>query len=397
MDIDSAWRVVDRLYEAAATGAGWEFILNDIADVVNADNAWLVFAAPALGMNTVVAPRSDPDIISSYQQHWWKKDVTLDVALRTPVGKITSLRNTGQVRFAASEFYNDFWRRSGQASERLAANLIVERGALASFGLQPSPLNDCIESDLAKDFALILPHLVRSVQIRCAIRKVELERQLARSKTSSGALLVDAEARVIIADSTAREIIARSRGIWIDHGCIGLSAAPGTARLRELISRCRDTTSGKVRGGRIQHVCKEDGSRVRIEVIPCRDGGLSVGPEYTKYPTPLAMLLLADPEQWHRKSRAILRREFGLTPAEATIALELMQGDTRASVASRLGVSLSTVRTHMMHIFAKAGVTSRAGLIRQMTQVGVKDDLAAVWSGSDAGAEEGFRPASQNG
>jgi len=377
MDNSSAWRVVDHIYDAAATGAGWEALLNDIADVVHADNAWLVFAAPSLGMNSVVAPRADPDVILSYQKHWWKKDVTLDMSLRSPVGAITSLKNTGRAHFAASEFYNDFWRSSGQATERLAANLIVERGALVSFGLQPSRNKDCIDSDVAKSFGLILPHLVRSVQIRCAIRRVELQRELARSKASSGALLVDVEAGVVLVDDRARDVITRSSSIRIDRGCIALSTEHETARLKYLISTCRETGASKVRGGRIQHVSKEGGSSLLIDIIPFREDGLGAGPEFAKYPAPVAMLLLADPAQRHREIRGILQHEFGLTSAEATVTIELMRGDTRAEVASRVGVTLATVRTHMVHIFAKVGVTSRAALIRQMMQVGVENDPTA--------------------
>ncbi len=374
MDIDSAWRVIDGIYGAAATGSGWESSLNDVADLVHANNAWLVFAAPSLAMNSVTAPRSDPDVISDYQLHWWKKDVTLEAALRTPVGKITSLTETGHTRFAASEFYNDFWRKSGQATERLAANLIVERGALASFGLQPSRLHDHVDSGMARNFGLILPHLVRSVQIRCAIRRMELECELAQTRKSSGALLVDADARVVLADDRARGAVAGSFGMRIDHGRIALSTARENARLKDLILSCIKTPAGKVRGGRIDRFRVDDGSRLRIEVMPFRRSGISVGPECAKYPNPLAMLLLSDPERRHREARAILRHEFGLTSAEAAIALELMRGDTRAAVASRVGVSLATVRTHMMHIFGKIGVSSRAALIRQMTQVGVDDD-----------------------
>ncbi|MFA3919915.1 helix-turn-helix transcriptional regulator [Ruegeria hyattellae] len=83
------------------------------------------------------------------------------------------------------------------------------------------------------------------------------------------------------------------------------------------------------------------------------------------------MLILSDPMRQRRKSALALGEEFGLTPAEAAVALELMQADGRAAAATRLGATLATVRTHMMRIFEKVGVKNQAALIRRMVTAGI--------------------------
>jgi DNA-binding NarL/FixJ family response regulator len=50
----------------------------------------------------------------------------------------------------------------------------------------------------------------------------------------------------------------------------------------------------------------------------------------------------------------------GLTPREAEVLALIAEGLTNAEIADRLVVSAATVKTHVNHIFAKAGVRDRA-------------------------------------
>lgn len=66
---------------------------------------------------------------------------------------------------------------------------------------------------------------------------------------------------------------------------------------------------------------------------------------------------LLEPEQ-------ALRRRFGLTPAEARLALEMARGDGKQAAAERLGISYATARSHLSRIFDKTGVRRQAELVR---------------------------------
>jgi DNA-binding CsgD family transcriptional regulator len=51
-----------------------------------------------------------------------------------------------------------------------------------------------------------------------------------------------------------------------------------------------------------------------------------------------------------------------LTPTEVEVATEVATGRTNAEVAALLGMSASTVKTHLEHIYAKLGVHRRSAL-----------------------------------
>jgi DNA-binding CsgD family transcriptional regulator len=58
-------------------------------------------------------------------------------------------------------------------------------------------------------------------------------------------------------------------------------------------------------------------------------------------------------------------------PAEAALALEIVKGDGRDAAAARLGISLSTARTHLSRIFEKTGAGRQAELVVLLNREGL--------------------------
>jgi DNA-binding CsgD family transcriptional regulator len=59
----------------------------------------------------------------------------------------------------------------------------------------------------------------------------------------------------------------------------------------------------------------------------------------------------------------LLRRHFGLTPAEARLALHLVAGETLRSAEVKLSISYETARTCLKSIFKKTGTCRQAELV----------------------------------
>jgi len=76
-----------------------------------------------------------------------------------------------------------------------------------------------------------------------------------------------------------------------------------------------------------------------------------------------AIAVLADPDDRLLPTTQTLQKNFGLTPAEARLALSLQSGKDLQSAAASLGVSAETVRKQVKSIFAKTGVKRQVDLV----------------------------------
>ena len=68
---------------------------------------------------------------------------------------------------------------------------------------------------------------------------------------------------------------------------------------------------------------------------------------------------------WDRRERFSLPCSsiFGLTPAQAKLALHLVAGETLRSAAVKLSISYETARTCLKKIFRKTGTCRQAELV----------------------------------
>ena len=74
------------------------------------------------------------------------------------------------------------------------------------------------------------------------------------------------------------------------------------------------------------------------------------------------------------KSRPRRRTNIGigaLSQREREVAVLASRGETAGEIAERLFVSKRTVESHLVSIYAKLGVTSKAELIRRAPEFGI--------------------------
>lgn len=84
---------------------------------------------------------------------------------------------------------------------------------------------------------------------------------------------------------------------------------------------------------------------------------------------PYAVLIANAPRRDRVGSLQLLRTLYGLTSAEADIALRLFEGKSRADVANERGVTAETVRGQIKALQAKCGVPGEASLMRLLAPI----------------------------
>jgi DNA-binding CsgD family transcriptional regulator len=80
----------------------------------------------------------------------------------------------------------------------------------------------------------------------------------------------------------------------------------------------------------------------------------------------------------------LLRCRFGLTSAEARLALHLVAGETRRSAEGKLSITYETARTHLKNIFSKTGTCRQAELVVVIVRA-LPDCLKAATASYDTG------------
>jgi len=136
-----------------------------------------------------------------------------------------------------------------------------------------------------------------------------------------------------------------------------------TRRLRSLIGGCTEPGQGLGGAGGHLRLSREYGLPLTVLIAPHRSrfGWIDVV-------RPRAVLFITDPEANPGVRPQWLREDFGLTPAEAVVAVEILEADGLQAAARRLGISLATAHTHLAHVFDKTGTRRQAELVRLLLQ-----------------------------
>jgi len=77
----------------------------------------------------------------------------------------------------------------------------------------------------------------------------------------------------------------------------------------------------------------------------------------------VARRLLVEIRREERHAQAV---EYGLTPREKEILKDVVDGYTYRQIAERHGIAGSTAKKHILHIYQKLNVSSKAQFVRKV-------------------------------
>jgi DNA-binding CsgD family transcriptional regulator len=353
--------LIDLIYEAAADVRNWANAMIAVAAALGAP-AMSLTIADAEGKETpfVVAPRTDPEWLRAYFGRWAASNIVRERGLALPVGVPYRFEDLlARPEFERTAFYNEFWAPQ-QLSFALFANLAKENGAAAGIGFYRSSREGPFAPADERLLAALAPHLQRAVALNRRLRRLEIERDGAAEmldRCANGALLVDAEARILFANAAAETLLREGRGLRAREGRLAASLPAQTAALRRLIAG----GDGGGAGGLLALPCRDDRSlTVRVLSLPAETARLAN--------SAAAIVFVKDPKASAPPSRGRLQALFGLTPAQAALAREILEGDGVQAAAARLGISRSTARTHLLEVFRRTGTSHQAELVRVILQ-----------------------------
>ncbi|WP_432241293.1 helix-turn-helix transcriptional regulator [Herbaspirillum robiniae] len=261
-----------------------------------------------------------------------------------------------------SEIYNDFLFKYG------VRHLIVGRIGGAPWeneGL--SFLRPLGAAEYDDDDHLFLTratgHLVRSAALRRHLRALESQQQADQTLLQHlpyGTVWVDAAGRVVSFNEVAADILGAADGLRIKAQRLHADDAGADRMLAAAVAQA--TGSQGRRGQWLAVRRKLQAQPLVVSVIPARAGQLAE----CANDGPLALVILQDMARQRMPRGPVLRKMYGLTPAEARLAEALLDNQTVESYSLAVGVSRNTVRTHLASLFAKTGTRRQAELLRML-------------------------------
>jgi DNA-binding CsgD family transcriptional regulator/PAS domain-containing protein len=226
---------------------------------------------------------------------------------------------------------------------------------------------DAFAEDDVRRLAAILPafasvlrleHLVRNLTARAADTWTMLDH------LAPGIALVDERGRIMAMNWTASEIARKADGLTVENGHLSCTLPREQARLRRTVEELLAADpSPPAANTKAFTVSRTDGA-VPLHLILTR---LSKHASVNGSQRQLLGVFVSDPERFTAPRDEWIRDLYGLTRVESEIALLICQGHSPDDIATRIRVSVHTVRSYLKQkIFRKLGVNRQAAMVGRL-------------------------------
>lgn len=366
----NALRLIGLAYDTALSGHNWADFMRELTASVDCHSGMLRmvdYTNRQVGFFDTVG--YNPALPLAYREHYIDIDPYRRGFETLPVGKLfTADEYLGAKHRRKSEFYHEYERPSN--AEYLAGAIIARNDAFnIHTGMHRSKGVGDFEHKTRGFLEVILPHLVRAVQVRLLLESSSRQQVLAREaldRLRLGVVIADAQGRLIFANHAAERLIDASRGaLSICMRYLRARECKDVAMLFRLIAEASATTAGTgtFAGGEMRIRCG-DGSFLQLCITPLSRQRFGAG---FSAPAACAAVFMCRPGNmrlpWQKVARC-----YGLTQAEAKLAVRLANGVSLEEAATHQGISIHTARSQLKAVFAKTGCKRQTELVAMLLQ-----------------------------
>lgn len=361
--------LLDRIYEAATEQELWRSVLTEIADRTGSQGAVLFgqsFQAARVYFD--YNGRLSEECNSVYRQRHMQNPWSAAMESQ-PVGRLVLSEEVVPLASLQPTLFFDEVLRPQDVAHNAMIALSAKADFKAAFNLCRSARQGPLGNDGRRFLQQLVPHLCRSIRLGFRIdayRGLQRAEYHVLDRLSVGVILLDRRARIVYANAAARTLDKDEGPLLLRSATVAALAPPYAQRLDELIRLAlRGVPAGSMSVPR-----PDDGALLTILVSSVR--GRDVGRfADLSLPDAAVLLFIVDPANRAGVPVAWIVDAYGLTPAEARVAIAASSGLTIPETARQLGVSQNTIKTHLRKVFGKTGTNRQAELARLMASIGL--------------------------
>jgi DNA-binding CsgD family transcriptional regulator len=350
--------LIEDVYDAAMDPARWNNVVVGINEFVGGE-ACGIYSKDLISKagTTHYFCGADPHYIKLYAETYSKLG---PLTFYPPLGKIVNMPDLVPYdELCRGAFYQE-WMRP-QACIDMADVVLEDSKSDAKILLAVHVRKRMVDDEIRRRIAMLVPHANRALMINRAIERKASETAAfaeALDRLGAGILLVDAECRIVHANTAGRHILNEDDCLRSLGGRLVLRDGEANQNLRRTVGN----GSGAVAARReALSLTAHDGALFVMHLLPLR----SLLRNGTKAPFEAAVAVFVRKAEMDGKSSGgLIARAFGLTPAELRVFLAIVDIGGVPESSEKLGIAETTIKTHLKQVFAKTGVNRQADLVK---------------------------------
>lgn len=367
VDFGALQKVAARVQDVVVDPGAWVSVLNEITAAAGADVSSLMCKSMASPDVSVIAvnQEAEPFLKHYIDGGWHKADLrtrAIPKLLRTGIGVDQDFTTTDEI--ARHPYYQEFlgpfglrwWAGMGFRSGEDVWCLAVQRRTETGY----------FDLDEQAMLATMCGYLSDAAVISKAVGHAQLATMTdALDLVAQPALVMGRDGQILRENAAAERIYDAS--LYVAGRRLIVKDRQAAAALAALSEECR-FFGGQFLARRQIIVRRDDRRPVVIDMH--RLSGAAAEP----FSGGRALLLLTDLDDRPRPAKERVARLFGLTPAEAALAVVVGRGDSLDQACDELNVTRETGRSRLKSIFAKTGVNRQGELVALLARIGARTD-----------------------
>ncbi|MCK0175673.1 helix-turn-helix transcriptional regulator [Mycolicibacterium sp. F2034L] len=355
-------RLVSAIHDAAVTPDHWVAAMADVGRACEATGGGLILSEGTT--RSVKCASIPPEALQPYMTHYYRVDYVLEAVEHSPVGLVHSGKALIELD-PRSEFNGD-WMQPHHMDDGLFVRLTdgpMPTCFLVAAAGRDEPFATTERVELVN---ALIPHLQQALRTQTHLQHLRREAADAAGAIDcmpAAVVVVGPEAVVVHANCAAEAMLTGTRGLGVTGGRLRAETVTADADLQRGITEALGLAETGARGTSLLIPRRGAGRALVLHVFPftsrLRDDS-----------APRALVVVVDPGERRMPHALMLRRLFGLTPAEADVAVRVARGQGLSPIAEELSLSLATVKTHVQRAFDKTGTHRQAELVRLLFALG---------------------------
>lgn len=265
--------------------------------------------------------------------------------------------------FRETLFFKE-WIKPQGLIESMASVLEKSATSLAGIAVARGDAQGPVDEQARRRMELVVPHIRRSLVIGKVIDLSKTEAGTladALDGLAAGMFIVDAAGRVVHANASALTMLSRGSVARMAGGRLSLNDGESAGLLSDVLSKAeRGDAAIEMKSAAIS-VRASDGERYVAHVLPLTGGvRRKAGTAYSA----IAAVFISKAKLNVPHPLEALAQAYDLTPGEMRVLTTVVHVSGVPEAVPILGISETTVKTHLARIFAKTGAKRQADLVK---------------------------------